>query len=294
MPGSTQSDLLFAIAFLSSGLGWFPAFSASGSDEFINDAGIKSSFETKLGALFEAGGIPKATDVLKQLREEKRSELTLPAPAPTQEIHPPEVYERTRNASLVLGHLYLCGKCENYHANLAGGVILSPDGLVLTNFHVIDFKEAIVFGAMTANGTIFGIEKVVASSKQNDLALLKLREAKDLTYVVPQEKIETGEEIFVISHPDGHFYTLTKGYLARKYLTPKQKTPMLQITADFAKGSSGAGIFNALGELAGIATSTSSIYYDGSVESPENLQMVIKSGIPASSLRGLFSPEKSP
>lgn len=291
MPGLTQSDLLFAIAFLSSGLG---GFSVSGSDEFINDAGIKSSFETKLGALFESGGIPKATDILKQLREEKRSELTLPAPAPTQEIHPPEVYDRTRNASLVLGHLYLCGKCENYHANLAGGVILSPDGLVLTNYHVIDFKDAIVFGAMTANGTIFGIEKVVASSKQNDLALLKLREAKDLTYVVPQEKIETGEEIFVVSHPDGHFYTLTKGYVARKYLIPEQKTPMLQITADFAKGSSGAGIFNTRGELAGIATSTSSIYYDGGVESPENLQMVIKSGIPASSLRELITSEKSP
>lgn len=290
MPGLTQSDLLFAIAFLSSGLG---GFSVSGSDEFINDAGIKSSFETKLGALFEAGGIPKATDILKQLREEKRSELTLPDPAPTLENHPPEVYDRTRDASLVLGHLYLCGKCENYHANLAGGVILSPDGLVLTNYHVIDFKDAIVFGAMTANGTIFGIEKVVASSKQNDLALLKLREAKDLTYVVPQEKIETGEEIFVVSHPDGHFYTLTKGYVARKYLTPEQKTPMLQITADFAKGSSGAGIFNARGELAGIATSTSSIYYDGSEESPANLQMVIKSGIPASSLRELITPEKS-
>ena len=291
MPGLIQSDLLFAIAFLSSGLG---CFSVSGSDEFIDDAGIKSSFETKLGALFEAGGIPKATDILKQLREEKRSELTLPALAPTLENHQPEVYDRTRNASLVLGHLYLCGKCENYHANLAGGVILSPDGLVLTNYHVIDFKDAIVFGAMTANGTIFGIEKVVASSKQHDLALLKLREAKDLTYVVPQEKIETGEEIFVISHPDGHFYTLTKGYVARKYLTPEQKTPMLQITADFAKGSSGAGIFNARGELAGIATSTSSIYYDGSEESPDNLQMVIKSGIPASSLRELITLEKSP
>lgn len=290
MPGSTRSSLLSAIALLISGLG----FSVSGSDDFINDTEIKGSFEAKLGALFEAGGIPKATDILKQLREEKRTELKLPTPASIQEDEQAGVYERTRNASLVLGHLYLCGECDKYHANLAGGVILSPDGLVLTNYHVIDFKDAIVFGAMTASGSIFGIEKVVASSKPNDLALLKLREAKDLTFVVPQEKIETGEELFVISHPDGHFYTFTKGYLARKYLTPKLKTPMLQITADFAKGSSGAGIFNARGELAGIATSTNSIYYDGAGENPTNLQMVIKSGIPVSALLEMIGGEKNP
>ena len=43
-----------------------------------------------------------------------------------------------------------------------------------------------------------------------------------------------------------------------------------------------------------IATSTNSIYYDGSKEDPTNLQMVIKSGIPASSLIELIAGEKKP
>jgi len=291
MQGSTQNSLLAAIGVLAISLSCIPA---PGADEFINDSAIKSSFEAKLGTLFKAGGIPRATDILRQLREEKRAELTLPDAAPTRNEDQTGVYDRARDASLILGHLYLCGECDKYHANLAGGVVLSADGLVLTNYHVIDFKDAIVFGAMTANGSIFGIEKVLASSKKNDLALLQLREAKDLTYAIPQERLDTGEEVFVISHPDGHFYTFTKGYLARKYLTPKQKIPMLQITADFARGSSGAGIFNSRGELAGLATSTSSIYYDESKENPMNLQMVIKSGIPASSLAELITPEKTP
>lgn len=289
MPGSFQSDLLIAIAFLT---GLVSGVTVSASDEFINDAAIKSAFETKLGALFEAGGVPTATDILKQLRDEKRTEHAFPVPELSPGGDPADIYELARKASLVIGHLYLCGKCDKYHANLAGGVVVSPDGLVLTNYHVIDFKEAIVFGAMTVDGTIFAIEKVHASSKRNDLALLQLKGAGDLPYVIPQLRIETGAEIFVISHPDGHFYTLTKGHLARKYLTPKQKTPMLQITADFARGSSGAGIFNSRGELAGIATSTSSIYYDNSEENPDNLQMVIKSGIPASSFADLLAPAK--
>ncbi len=291
MPGSTPSDLIRVISALSLAVGCFPAWA---SDEFIDDAGIKCSFETRLGVLFEAGGLPRATDILKQLREERRTDRRLPSPDANPEKNEAEIHDQARNASLILGHLYLCGKCDKYHANLAGGVILSPDGLVLTNYHVIEFKEAIVFGAMTTDGTIFGIGSVLASSKKNDLALLQLKDARDLTWVSPSAEIETGAEVFVYSHPDSHFYTFSKGYLARKYLTPTLKTPMLQITADFARGSSGAGIFNSRGELAGIATSTNSIYYDGAGENPTNLQMVIKSGIPASSLTGLFSPEKSP
>lgn len=291
MPGSTQSNLLPAIAALSLGLG---CLSARASDEFIDDAAIKSSFETKLGALFEAGGLPKATDILKQLREERRTDRHLPVPEVISGRDAADIHDQARNASLILGHLYLCGKCDKYHANLAGGVLLSPDGIVLTNYHVIEFKEAIVFGAMASDGTIFGIGSVLASSKKNDLALLQLKDARDLTWVAPCEAIEPGAEVFVYSHPDSHFYTFSKGYLARKYLTPTLKTPMLQITADFARGSSGAGIFNSRGELAGIATSTNSIYYEGARENPTNLQMVIKSGIPISALSEMIAGEKTP
>jgi hypothetical protein len=101
--------------------------------------------------------------------------------------------------------------------------------------------------------------------------------------------------VFVISHPDGHFYSLTRGYVSRRYLTAKDRVPRLQITADFAKGSSGAGIFNGRGELAGLVTSTSSIYYNESEGKKENLQMVVKSGVPAESITKLFqAPATAP
>jgi hypothetical protein len=273
-------------------------------DEFIDDAAIKADFETRLTALFERGGLPTGSTTAEQLSDAPlTTTIPLPpvplnhhvAPLPEDPTGFPQVHDQARAATLVLGHLYLCGKCEKHHGNLAGGVLLSADGLALTNYHVLDFREAIVFGAMTSTGEVFAIEEVLAASKSDDVALVRLRAASGLPHQSIQTGIQTGEEVFVISHPDGHFYTLTRGYVSRRYLTAKDRVPRLQITADFAKGSSGAGIFNGRGELAGLVTSTNSIYYSESEGKKENLQMVVKSGVPAESITKLFqAPATAP
>lgn len=264
---------------------------------FIDDAAVKSSFETHLGELFRAGGLPMASGLVEQLREATTAPLDASAflakekadaPAST-----PSPVERARAATLVLGHLYLCGKCDKYHGNLAGAVLLSADGLALTNYHVMEAKDAVVFGAMTSDGRIYGIESVLAASKRDDVALVRLHDAQGLPHVPLCPGISTGEELFVLSHPDGHFYTLSKGFLARKYLTAAERIPRLQITADFAKGSSGSGIFNVHGELVGLAASTNSIYYTEKDGIKDNLQMVVKSGVPVESILKLFAATRA-
>ena len=284
---------------------------AKGEDPFLDDAAIKAGFEEGLTRLFERGGLPTGATTVKQLREAEGKRAATATPiAPAAAASPgalssgsaapeapgfPASVARARAATLVFGHLYLCGKCDKYHGNLAGGVLLSPDGLALTNHHVLDFREAIVFGAMTASGGVHAIEEVIAASKTDDLALVRLRGAADLPHVTLAPGLTTGEDLFVVSHPDGHFYSLTRGILARKYLTPKERAPRLQITADFAKGSSGCGIFDLRGDLAGLVTSTSSIYYHESEGRKDNLQMVVKSGIPVESIARLFqAPATAP
>jgi serine protease Do len=273
-------------------------------EDFLDDAAIKASFEDGLTRLFQQGGLPTGSTTAGQLREALRARPhPLPAsPRIDPEIAPPtddfvlsSAFAHAKAATLVLGHLYLCGKCDRYHGNLAGGVLVSPDGLALTNYHVLDFREAIVFGAMTAAGEVYAIDEVLAASESDDVALVRLRGAKDLPHLALQTGLKTGEELFVVSHPDGHFYTLTRGYLARRYLTAKERAPRLQITADFAKGSSGCGILNLRGELVGLVTSTSSIYYNESEGKKDNLQMVVKSGVPAESITKLFqAPATAP
>lgn len=266
-------------------------------DDFIDDAAVKANFESRLTQLYEQGGLPTGSATAEQLREASRAGAAPFSSAPplvAEAASPPDAsgfvstFARAKAATLVLGHLYLCGKCEKYHGNLAGGVLLSADGLALTNFHVLDFREALVFGAMTSSGQIYAIDQVLAASKADDIALVRLRGATGLPHLNLQPKVETGDEVFVISHPDGHFYTLTRGYVARRYLTSKERIPRLQITADFAKGSSGSGIFNQKGDLVGLVTSTNSIYYDESEGKKDNLQMVVKSGVPVESILKLF------
>lgn len=283
---------VFVLAFALAG-----GFGVSGTpaDDFLDDARIKSEFETRLTALFEEGGVPTGSETRRQLREivgkNPPALLSLPTAPGTSPALSAVIYQHARRSTLVLGHLFLCDTCDAYHASLAGGVIIHPDGLALTNYHVLDNSQGIVFGAMTSDGQIYAIEEVVAASEIDDIALIRLRHGEELPYVPLRNTIATGDELFVISHPDGFFHTLTKGYLSRKYLTPEAKVPRLQITADFAKGSSGAGIFNTAGELVGLTTATNSIYSETADKSPGHLQMVIKSGVPISSVQNWFAPE---
>ncbi len=298
MPASTANrPVLFALA-LAIAIGLSSPRTGSATDDFLDDARLKADFETRLTALFEKGGIPSGAETQRQLREAARNAaaplVPLPpmasvGPAPTDRP-PSAIYESARRATLLLGHLFLCGTCDAYHASLSGGVVIHPDGLALTNYHVLDNRQGIVFGAMTDDGTVHAIGEIVAASEKDDIALIRLGDAVNLPFASLQNTVTIGAELFVISHPDGFFHTLTKGYLSRKYLTPETRVPRLQITADFAKGSSGSGIFNAAGELVGLATTTHSIYSGTGEESPGHVQMIIKSGVPISSVRHWFAP----
>ena len=65
---------------------------------------------------------------------------------------------------------------------------------------------------------------------------------------------------------------------------------MIGITADFARGSSGAPVLNEAGAVVAVAQSTRSIYYDEKEGRPENLQMVVKQCVPARYVRELIAP----
>ncbi|MFM7974770.1 MAG: hypothetical protein ACKO8U_06815, partial [Pirellula sp.] len=66
-----------------------------------------------------------------------RLAVSLPDVAP---IGSDVFYDRMRKASVMVGSLYDCGRCKNLHGNISGGVVISQDGLVLTNHHVLKRK----------------------------------------------------------------------------------------------------------------------------------------------------------
>ncbi|OWU64469.1 MAG: hypothetical protein CBB60_009670 [Armatimonadetes bacterium Cent15-Ar3] len=133
------------------------------------------------------------------------------------------------------------------------GFLVSADGKLITNFHVIENAASAV--AKAENGGLFPVEGVLASDPKNDLVLLKIK-GKELPFLTlgKSENIEVGTRIAVIGSPLGLEGTLSEGIVsAVRELMGDMK--VLQVTAAISPGSSGSPVLNVKGEVVGVAAS---------------------------------------
>jgi len=262
------------------------------SPQSIDDRAIRTQFEAKLGKLKDDGETPDHEELQKQLRERKHHAIDLPETKDDGAKGTPGVYRERKDSVLCFGHIYKCDRCDKWHGNIAGGFVITEDGIAVTNYHVMESKEARAFGALTADGKIHYVEEVLAASKRDDLAIVRL--SGDGFKPAPVAAgAPVGSKAIAISHPEGRFFTVSEGIISRYYRqsSPKKNSgaERVAITADFAKGSSGCPVYSDLGEVIGVVSSTSSIYYmRGKDGVQSNLQMVIKSCIPSSSILKLI------
>ena len=290
--------LALAIGWGGSGLvGQETATAGKAANPFVvNDRAVRGRFEDQLNKIRESEAAVEGSSVVVELEAiaKAKAKAVLPNLKVTrkgegQVLPSSEVYETAIQSTLVVGNLYLCGKCTKWHSSLAGGVWIDPSGILVTNYHVIESDKAGIFGVMTRSGEVYQVTEVLASSESDDLAVLKVDADREFPAIpLAENDAPVGSEVRVISHPDGRFYTFSEGIAARHYFDPKEKSSRLQITADYARGSSGSGVFDETGALVGIVSSTNSIYYRENDNVQENLQMVIKSCIPVRSLHSLI------
>ena len=133
------------------------------------------------------------------------------------------------------------------------GFLISSDGLLVTNHHVI--AEAKVIIAKAENGGLFPVRKVVATDIRNDLAILQL-DGKDLPCLTlaPDGSAEVGTRIAVVGSPLGLEGSLTEGIISARRKMPGEKRDVLQISAPISKGSSGSPVLDAQGHVVGVAS----------------------------------------
>ncbi|MEG2909769.1 MAG: trypsin-like peptidase domain-containing protein, partial [Erysipelotrichaceae bacterium] len=149
---------------------------------------------------------------------------------------------------------------EQYVEQGAGsGVILSNDGYIVTNHHVINGATKI--SITTHNGKNYQA-KVIGSDQQSDLALLKV-DTKDLNPAVlgDSSKLAIGDEAIAIGNPLGQGATLTTGVISaldRDITIDGETMTLLQTNAAINPGNSGGGLFNSNGELIGIVNAKTS------------------------------------
>ena len=159
------------------------------------------------------------------------------------------------------------------------GFIISADGLILTNHHVVDGADEIKV-RLTDNREFTG--KVLGSDAKTDIAVVKI-EAKDLPYLTMgnSDELKVGEWVAAIGSPFGLDNTVTSGIVSAKSrkLPSDQYVPFIQTDVSVNPGNSGGPLFNMKGEVVGINSqifSTSGGFMGLSFAIPSNLAMQIK------------------
>jgi S1-C subfamily serine protease len=272
-------------------------------DLVIDDASLSKDFAHKLGAMVDQGKSingKKAGEMLKAVVGKK---IDLPkAPQPCSMEGEGTLYERCLPAIVVIGSVYKCGKCNDWHLGaFATGWVLSSDGLIVTNHHVLEKDDANTLGVMTADGAVYPLKEILAADKAGDAAVFRVDTlGKKLPYLRIAAGSKVGEEISIISHPKGRFYCLSEGIVSRLHTRggtkDGKKAVWMSVTADYAVGSSGGPVFNENGEVVGMVastlTATSGAPRGGAKAQPGSaaVQMVFKDCVSLATLRGLFNP----
>ena len=260
----------------------------------INDRQITGVIESITTKLIDEQKTTKAADLAEQLKRDKCS-VELPKVGDAQ-FTSAQIYDQCSPSVLVFSGLYKCGKCANWHAAPASGFVITEDGIAVTNHHVLDKSNNETYVAMTLDGEIYPVKEVLAASKKDDVAIvqLDLPQGVKLKPLAVAADAPVGSPITLISHPDRRFYTLTTGIISRYHTMARgnAQSASVTITADYARGSSGAPVLNDRGAVVGIVASTQSVYYTNEGGKQENLQMVFKQCIPSASLLKLIDVKK--
>jgi serine protease Do len=175
---------------------------------------------------------------------------------------------------------------NGYGISTGSGFIITKDGFVVTNQHVVDGNGSIT--VITTDGTEYPATLVGADST-NDVALLKV-EALNLRPVTlgSSEDLIVGDQVAAIGNPLGELTsTLTVGYISAKerdVTTDGFAINMLQTDAAINSGNSGGPLFNMRGEVIGITTAK----YSGTSSSGASIEGV-GFAIPIDDVVGILS-----
>lgn len=168
----------------------------------------------------------------------------------------PEVYEKNVNSTVGI----TTSVTTNYFgyqtssAASGSGFIISDDGYILTNHHVIEGANEITVTAF--DGTQYKAE-LIGSYASNDIAVLKV-DAKGLTPVTlgSSDNLKVGENVIAIGNPLGELtFSLTSGVISalnREITTNNGTMNLIQTDCAINSGNSGGALFNMYGEVVGI------------------------------------------
>lgn len=216
----------------------------------------------------EAGSlVPAATPPPPPPAETAPSEISNGDPADAEVSKAPSssraVVDRVDNAVVYITTQDALGE----DTGVGSGCVISKDGLVATNFHVM--ASAATAYVQLVDGTRFDVVGYRAIDRRHDLVILQLDDnASELeVFELKQpEALEQGDNVMAIGHPSGFRFTVTTGIVSavrgaeelpeqyKQVLRLADDTVWIQTNAAISGGNSGGPLLNVSGELVGLNT----------------------------------------
>ncbi len=242
-------------------------------DQVVDDEAIAKKITTEGAELLAAKKTVAIERLIKQLDKVigRRVAVSLPAATdPGAALSPAQIYAKCQPSIVIIAGLFKAKDSDEWQSSVATGFAINDRGAVVTCHHVVHSDDQVTIVAMTRDGKVLPVTRVIAASAVNDLAIVEVPGLQ-----VPPLQLATdppiGSEVCVVSHPDGRYYTLGRGYVTRYsvYHNEYGRTTLLETSAEFAGGSSGGPILNDRGAVVGIVSSTMDAYSDDPSATPD-------------------------
>lgn len=153
------------------------------------------------------------------------------------------------------------------------GSILTEDGVILTNYHIIEGAEKVV--VTTSAGDHYLANEILATDEHMDITFLKINaEGLSPIPIGDSDKMKVGDKTLVIGHPEGILNTLSIGNVSGiQYYDDIGHGKQMQITNPISGGNSGGAVLNEYGEL--VAVPSWSIEYEANIVQVQNLNFAV-------------------
>ncbi len=139
------------------------------------------------------------------------------------------------------------------HSSLGSGFIISPDGYVISNYHVVREAEEIIVRLSDRREYV---AKIIGTDPRSDIAVLKVEAEKPLPSLRlgKSSDLEVGEWVLAIGSPFGFDHSVTAGIVSAKgrSLPNENYVPFIQTDVAINPGNSGGPLFNLNGEVVGV------------------------------------------
>lgn len=162
-------------------------------------------------------------------------------------------------APMTLQDLFMRRNTERAQVGTGSGVIISPDGYIITNNHVINGAQQISIALN--NNKIYDAE-LIGTDEKTDIALLKIDAEQELPFATfgDSDQAKVGEWVLAVGNPFNLTSTVTAGIISAKSrdLSGVNSQSFIQTDAAVNPGNSGGALVNTRGELIGINTAITS------------------------------------